>query len=548
MPTLRPGSADGPEQVGVLVRVGVHHRSVGQHHLRAPQMVDGQSALAGQPPHAAGGGQPADADTAVVAGTQRPAVRFERLRHLHPAGARADPDPPGRLVEHLDPVHPTQVDDDAAVVGGPAADPVPAAAHTQRDPLGACESHRLSDLVGGTHPQHESGRAAAQVGGTHPAVPGVARFDGVLRQRRRQRVVVDPVATFGAYRRAADPRLGRAVATSGGDGLPHRWDHLLGERLQRGRVVAGRDERGDAVLDGEPGDLLDPVRRRPLEPAGRGRLEAPEQVQHPADLPRITTRLLRRCVDHLVAAGQVARLQVGQRRQPAVGTAADQPLHPRLERAEPDLHGMGRRRAALGTVNGVELTQHVQRPPFVGVPDAADDLQRLVQRLHGLTRFEPFAAHRTDRVPEPAGTETELDPPAGQQVQARHRAGEHGRLTQRQVQHVAGQPHPLGARGDVADQRPAVQESGLVRVVLEGDQVVAESLAQLGQCHCGARRVVARRDERAELEWQTVVGHEGSLPCPPPCSGRGPWRRQGAVRRPSRPASRRPSRSGHPGR
>jgi hypothetical protein len=43
-----------------------------------------------------------------------------------------DPDQPRLPVEHLDPVHRGQVDDDAAVVRRPPRQAVPAAAHRQR--------------------------------------------------------------------------------------------------------------------------------------------------------------------------------------------------------------------------------------------------------------------------------------------------------------------------------------------------------------------------------------------------------------------------------
>ena len=83
----------------------------------AAQVVDGQAVLAGQPADAAGGGEPADADAAVVAGAERPAVRRERCGDVRPAGAGPDPDAAGaprrapRCVFSA-----RQVDDDAAVV------------------------------------------------------------------------------------------------------------------------------------------------------------------------------------------------------------------------------------------------------------------------------------------------------------------------------------------------------------------------------------------------------------------------------------------------
>ena len=72
---VRPGAADAPEQVGVLVLAGAHQRPVGEDDVDRAEMVDGEPVLADQPADAAGGGQPADPHPAVVTGAERPAVR-----------------------------------------------------------------------------------------------------------------------------------------------------------------------------------------------------------------------------------------------------------------------------------------------------------------------------------------------------------------------------------------------------------------------------------------------------------------------------------------
>ena len=88
------------------------------------------------------------------------------------------------------------------------------------------------------------------------------------------------------------------------------------------------------------------------------------------------------------------------------------------------------------------------------------------------------AAHRGDRVPERAGAQPELGPPAGEDVERRHRPRQHGGRAQRQVEDVGGERDPLGPRRDERQQRPGVQEPRLVRVVLEGDQVEAGPLGE----------------------------------------------------------------------
>ena len=134
-----------------------------------------------------------------------------------------------------------------------------------------------------------------------------------------------------------------------------------------------------------------------------------------------------------------------------------------------------------------------------------------LERLDRLARRAPRAAHRLDRVPEPAGAEAELEPAAGEQVEARRGARQHGRRPQREVEHVAGQPDALGLRGDPGQQRPGVEERRLVRVVLERDQVEPACSVSCASATTSLRTLVLRRDERAELELVSVVGHVGCL-------------------------------------
>src|SRR5690606_13599237 len=104
---------------------------------------------AAQQPDAAGGGQAADAHAAVVAGGQRPSVGLQCGGDVLPPRSRADADPAGGFVEHVDGVQPAEVDDDAAVVGGAAADAVPAAADAERQVrVAAGERERVGDPGG----------------------------------------------------------------------------------------------------------------------------------------------------------------------------------------------------------------------------------------------------------------------------------------------------------------------------------------------------------------------------------------------------------------
>jgi hypothetical protein len=55
------GTAQRPEQVGVLVVAGADQPAIRRDNLSGAQVVDGEAVLALQPPHAAAQGQPADA-------------------------------------------------------------------------------------------------------------------------------------------------------------------------------------------------------------------------------------------------------------------------------------------------------------------------------------------------------------------------------------------------------------------------------------------------------------------------------------------------------
>ncbi len=157
-PEVEASPPRGPEQLGVLVVARAHHRTVGEHDLDGAEVVDREAVLAREPSEAASGREPADPHPAVVAGGDRPAVRLERRGNIDPARPRSDPHAAGALVEYLDRVEPLEVDHDPAVVGGPAADAVPTAAHAKRNlPVRPGEGHRGDHFVHGAGAQHQAG-------------------------------------------------------------------------------------------------------------------------------------------------------------------------------------------------------------------------------------------------------------------------------------------------------------------------------------------------------------------------------------------------------
>jgi hypothetical protein len=165
---------------------------------------------------------------------------------------------------------------------------------------------------------------------------------------------------------------------------------------------------------------------------------------------------------------------------------------------------MRRHGPPLRAPHGVELAA-VQRLALFGVPDPVDDVDGLGHRIHRFARGESTPAHRLDGVPESAGAEAEAEAAAGEKIEGCGGPRQHRRLAQREVGDVRCELDRRCRRGDVRQQRPCVVEPRLIRVILEGDQVVAEALAVPRELDRSLRRRVPRRDERAELEVVTVV-------------------------------------------
>jgi hypothetical protein len=429
------------------------------------------------------------------------------LGDVAPRGTGADADAARGGIEDLDRVDPRDVEHDAAVVGRAPGDAVPTAADRQRHVLGASVRDRRGDLVRRRGQDHETGTRRPHVGRADVVVARVARRDGV--ELLRHAVVVDARCQRRGGVRRAGPAAGHAAAGArarrrraragalGGDELAHGRSDLRAEAAQDGRIVAREDEGGHAVLERERG-----------QPLGLQHVGA--DVQQPAHGGGGAAGTLRGVVEDRVPLAEVGRpFQVRQRRQPAVGLAPGQAQHARLVGAEPDVDVVRGRRAAGGAVDAVVGALVRQGPPGLDVPDAADDVDRLRQRVDALARRQPPAAHRLDRVPEPAGTQAELEAPAAEQIQAGGGTGEHRGRPQREVEHVRAQADALGLPGHVAQQRPRVQEPRLVRVVLERRQVQAGGLGRLREGDHAGRLDVERRDERPEGQGMSVIGHGG---------------------------------------
>ena len=146
---------DRPEEVGVLGLGEAQSTAVGGDDVGGDEAVDGQAVVAHHPADPASGGEPADADGLGVTGGEREPAGAQRARHVAPPGAGAHADPVA--VEHLDAGERRHVDDQAAVVGAPGLDAVPATADRQRSPAETAVVDGRRDLFGRLGPDDQRG-------------------------------------------------------------------------------------------------------------------------------------------------------------------------------------------------------------------------------------------------------------------------------------------------------------------------------------------------------------------------------------------------------
>jgi hypothetical protein len=264
------------------------------------------------------------------------------------------------------------------------------------------------------------------------------------------------------------------------------------EPLDLVRVVRHEDERADAVVLVELGELP--------------RVEARVDVVEAADLPRIPTRLLSSCVDHLGHRAERLGRGAAHADEPAVGLAAGEAQHPRLVGAQPDLDAVGGPQPAIGLAEPVVLALEGDRLVAVA-PERADDVDRLVERVDALAGRPPRPAHALDPVPERAGAKAEVHAPLAEDVDARGGLRDRHGQAQRQVRDVGREVDPVRLRRDRRQQRERVEEAALVRVVLERDEVQALALGQPRELEDLRRGGRVRRDEHAEVQLVSVSGH-----------------------------------------
>ena len=218
----------------------------------------------------------------------------------------------------------------------------------------------------------------------------------------------------------------------------------------------------------------------PESPRPRVRPKGAEDVVEAAHRRRVASRVGGGLVDDVVQVREGLGIGVAHAREPAVRIPAGESQHPWFVGADPDLDRVGRGRAGVQSVDVMVLAVDADRGA-VRSPDAADDLDALTERVDALRRGEPGAAGRHDRVPEPAGAQAEVHPATGDEVQGRDALGQDDRRAQRQVRDVERDPERCAARRDDGEQGPGVGVASLVRMVLDGDEVEATDLGDLGE-------------------------------------------------------------------
>ena len=246
---------------------------------------------------------------------------------------------------------------------------------------------------------------------------------------------------------------------------------------RRGRLKRGcrcSCPRSESAQPAARSTLLRPLQ----EPAAP--VEAPDTLysRRTADGSRPAATAASSMILFIAASSSGAAYETA--RQPPVRQPPGQREHPRLVRAQPDLHIVRRLRPALGPRDRVVLARKAD-PATLGVQTSRMIAIASSNALDALPRRQLRPSVGCDRLQEPARPQAELNPPTGDQVERRHAASQYDRMTHRQVRHVGGDLHGLRVRGDDRQQRPRVEQPRLVRMVLQGDQVEPDLFGQLRQ-------------------------------------------------------------------
>ena len=264
----------------------------------------------------------------------------------------------------------------------------------------------------------------------------------------------------------------RTTAAMSNDLFAHRGRHFFREALHLWHGIRGRtkDECVHSMFDRQFGELVHPLWDPALQETTRSTDLAPHVVD-PRDLGGVAAGSDRSVVDPRLHVGKLVRRGPSARGHPAIGGSADKCERPAAPDAEPDANRVDRCRPRLHSgepvVTAVEADRALVRPHQ---PDDVDGLDESVDRL---ARRPPRTTHGLDRLPERSRSESELESPARQNVQARGRLGQHRGRSQRQVRHIWEHADTLRLREHGRHQHPSVEEAPLIWVVLDTDVLEA---------------------------------------------------------------------------
>ena len=143
---ISAAAAQRPEELRILPRARAHEPAVRQNHVRADDVVAREAVAAHQPSEAAAERETGDAGGRHRAAGRREAVRGRRVVEVAPRrSAAGQRDLAHRIDDDI--AHAAQVDHQTAIHAREAGRVVTAAAHGEREIVGARELHRTLDVT-----------------------------------------------------------------------------------------------------------------------------------------------------------------------------------------------------------------------------------------------------------------------------------------------------------------------------------------------------------------------------------------------------------------
>ena len=140
-------AADGPEEVGILVRAGAYLLAARENDVGFEQVVDRKPAFAGQMAEAAAQGEATHPRRGDDPTRRREPVLVRGSVHVAPGRAATDPNR-ARLRIDLDVAHQREIDHDTVVAGSQPSAVVAAAADRKRQVVVASEPHGRHNVIG----------------------------------------------------------------------------------------------------------------------------------------------------------------------------------------------------------------------------------------------------------------------------------------------------------------------------------------------------------------------------------------------------------------